>query len=106
VKSIGEQGVTPGRFDQPSGVVLDEFGHVFVADAANFRVQVFDVDGKFLRLIQYPQAIKEIANAPTTVSDQKTGATSTIVKVVLHVGEDCLYMCDSRSEQLWRYRYM
>lgn len=106
VKNIGEQGVTPGRFDQPAAVALDAFGHVFVADAGNFRVQVFDMDGKFLRLIQYPQAIKEIAQSPTSASDQKSGATSSMARVALQVGEDCLYMMDSRTQQLWRYRYM
>lgn len=38
----------PGQFDQPTGMVTDDFGNLFVADFNNHRIQVFDRSGQFL----------------------------------------------------------
>ena len=48
VLSWGESGSGPGQFNQPIGIVVvgDE---VFVSDAGNNRIQVFDQEGNFLR---------------------------------------------------------
>lgn len=43
------RGVLEGQFQFPTYVALDSKGHVYVADSMNFRVQVFDADGRFLR---------------------------------------------------------
>ncbi|MBI1940149.1 MAG: hypothetical protein HYS33_01425, partial [Acidobacteria bacterium] len=37
-----------GEFDLPHGISLDREGRVYVADRTNSRLQVFDVNGKFL----------------------------------------------------------
>jgi DNA-binding beta-propeller fold protein YncE len=49
LKSWGGLGTGPGQFDLPHSIVIDARGIVYVADRQNRRVQVFDVDGRFLK---------------------------------------------------------
>jgi DNA-binding beta-propeller fold protein YncE len=48
-KAWGEQGTGPGQFDLPHSVVVDAKGLVYVADRQNRRVQIFDLEGKFVK---------------------------------------------------------
>ena len=52
VKSWGEPGTKTGQFDTPHSIAADAKGNIYVADRGNFRIQVFDPDGKFLREIK------------------------------------------------------
>jgi streptogramin lyase len=52
VKSFGEPGNKPGQFDTPHSIAADAKGNIYVADRGNFRIQVFDPDGKLLREIK------------------------------------------------------
>jgi streptogramin lyase len=45
IKSWGSRGSEPGQFNAIRGIVLDAQGNVYVADAGNKRIQVFDGDG-------------------------------------------------------------
>lgn len=49
VKSWGEHGSAPGQFNLPHAVAVDRNDHIYVGDRSNRRIQVFDVDGTFLR---------------------------------------------------------
>ena len=49
VKSWGDRGTDPGKFNTPHSIATDARGNVYVADRGNRRIQVFDSDGKFLR---------------------------------------------------------
>jgi NHL repeat len=51
VKSWGTRGTEPGQFNTPHNIATDRDGNVYVADRGNARIQVFDGDGKFLRMI-------------------------------------------------------
>lgn len=53
VSSWGGAGSAPGQFHDPIGVAVAG-GKVFVADARNHRVQVFDRNGRFLYAIGHP----------------------------------------------------
>ena len=53
LKSWGGLGKGPGQFDLAHSVVIDAQGLVYVADRQNRRVQVFDVDGRFVKEWRY-----------------------------------------------------
>jgi sugar lactone lactonase YvrE len=46
---LGSRGSEPGSFNFPTNLCVDRAGHLYVADTLNFRIQVFDADGKFLK---------------------------------------------------------
>ena len=48
--SWGSLGNGPGQFDTPHGIAVGPKDEVFVADRGNRRIQVFDKDGKFIRM--------------------------------------------------------
>src|SRR5580704_4744994 len=47
IKSWGSRGPGPGQFNSVRGLALDAQGNVYVADAGNKRIQVFDNNGTF-----------------------------------------------------------
>jgi DNA-binding beta-propeller fold protein YncE len=50
VTSWGERGDGPGQFNTPHSIAIDRQNNVYVGDRTNRRIQVFDADGKFLRM--------------------------------------------------------
>src|SRR5215831_17392626 len=50
VKSWGEPGSGPGQFRLPHSIAIDRNDNIYVGDRSNHRVQVFDTEGKFLRM--------------------------------------------------------
>jgi DNA-binding beta-propeller fold protein YncE len=81
VKSFGEPGTKTGQFDTPHSIAADAKGNIYVADRGNFRIQVFDPDGKFLRAIKLdvpvpPDARPWMGPIPTdaTTGSQHAGA--------------------------------
>lgn len=60
IKSWGAKGTGTGQFNSVRGIALDGQGNVYVADAGNKRIQVFDGDGNFkteIRNVGTPSAI-------------------------------------------------
>lgn len=53
VASWGAKGSAPGQFHDPTGIAISG-QQVFVSDARNGRIQVFDFEGKFLRVFGKP----------------------------------------------------
>jgi hypothetical protein len=49
--SFGEPGNGPGQLNTPHSIAADKDGNIFVADRGNRRIQVFDQNGKFERMI-------------------------------------------------------
>lgn len=49
LSEIGRRGDGPGEFNLPRDAAVGAGGQLYVVDGGNFRVQVFDVDGKFVR---------------------------------------------------------
>ncbi|MGH9257476.1 MAG: peptidyl-alpha-hydroxyglycine alpha-amidating lyase family protein [Vicinamibacterales bacterium] len=50
VKSWGEPGTGPGQFHLPHAIAIDRNNNVYVGDRSNRRIQVFDTEGRFLRM--------------------------------------------------------
>lgn len=50
VKSWGEPGAGPGEFRTPHSIAIDRADNVYVGDRGNRRIQVFDTDGRFIRM--------------------------------------------------------
>ena len=50
IKCVGQRGSKEGEFDDPRGVTLYN-NHVYLCDRKNDRIQVFDLDLKFIRSI-------------------------------------------------------
>jgi DNA-binding beta-propeller fold protein YncE len=51
VKSWGSRGTQQGQFNTPHNIAADREGSIYVADRGNRRIQVFDGDGNFQRMI-------------------------------------------------------
>jgi streptogramin lyase len=70
VKSWGDPGTGPGQFNTPHAIAIDRNNNVYVGDRGNRRVQVFDTDGKFLRMFTVdvpapPGTVPVNGNTPT-----------------------------------------
>jgi sugar lactone lactonase YvrE len=70
VKSWGEKGTGPGQFRLPHAIVADRNDNLYVGDRTNRRIQVFDTEGKFLRMFTIdvpvdPQSRAVNGNTPT-----------------------------------------
>jgi DNA-binding beta-propeller fold protein YncE len=53
VLSWGDHGQEPGQFNRPQKIVIDNAGLVWVTDACNHRVQVFDARGSQAKLVKF-----------------------------------------------------
>src|SRR5881396_234637 len=98
VKSWGERGTGPGQFNLPHAIAVDRNNNIYVGDRSNRRIQVFDTEGKFLRVftIDVPPAPGTRAvngNTPTGQAQARViGAPNSICitpgpNQVLFVGE-------------------
>ena len=47
---IGKRGSEPGEFNLPRDAAVGSKGQLYVVDGGNFRVQVFDAEGKFVKV--------------------------------------------------------
>lgn len=52
IKAWGKAGTAPGEFGIPHCIIMDSEGHLLVCDRTNFRIQVFDQDGKFIKALK------------------------------------------------------
>jgi DNA-binding beta-propeller fold protein YncE len=64
----GQKGTGEGEFDDPTGLAVGD-DRVFVTDAANNRIQVFDLDGKFIRQWDVPEWDKYLWHYPDAAFD-------------------------------------
>jgi len=80
IKRFGKTGTGPGEFDQPHALAMDSRGRLFVGDRNNNRIQIFDLDGKFL------EEWKQFSRPSGIFIDKN----------------DILYVADSESESVSR----
>jgi DNA-binding beta-propeller fold protein YncE len=98
VKSWGNKGTGPGQFRLPHAIVADSNNNIYVGDRTNRRVQVFDTEGRFLRMFTIdvpPDPGTRAVNGPTPTGERLAaviGAPNSICitpgpNQVLFVGE-------------------
>ena len=87
----GEHGEAPGQFQRPQGMVMDEHDHLWVADASNGRIQVFDVSG------ERPKVIKTWGKPGS-----KLGELSYPYELVLD-GEGHIYVCEFGNHRIQKF---
>ena len=64
----------PGKFDNPRHVEVDKAGkYVYVADSKNNRIQQFDINGNFVRVIGQLGNKPGEFNLPTTIEQDSKG---------------------------------
>jgi len=80
VKSWGEKGTGLGQFQLPHAIAIDRNNNVYVGDRTNRRVQVFDTEGKFLRMFSI-----DIPPVPGTKA--VNGATPTGARLSQVIGQ-------------------
>jgi DNA-binding beta-propeller fold protein YncE len=70
---IGKRGDGPGEFNLPRDVAICKNGDLYVVDGGNFRIQVFDHQGKYLR--SFGQIGKQLGNfgRPKEIACDKDG---------------------------------
>lgn len=66
---IGTRGGGGGEFNLPRDTAIGKDGRLYVADGGNFRVQIFDKDGKFLK------SFGKVGKTPGTFARPKEVAT-------------------------------
>jgi hypothetical protein len=47
--ALGKRGEGPGQFNYPQAAAIDSAGNIYVCDAFNFRIEIFDVNGVYQR---------------------------------------------------------
>ena len=62
VKSFGTPGNGPGQLNTPHSIAADAKGNIYVADRGNRRIQVFDHDGNYQRMIQIDVAVPPVVH--------------------------------------------
>ncbi|HEX9871230.1 MAG TPA: hypothetical protein VGC99_22040, partial [Candidatus Tectomicrobia bacterium] len=89
-KSWGEPGKTaPGQFHLPHSLIVAH-GKVYVCDRENHRIQVFDLEGKFLELwtdIQRPMDISVDRDGMLVVSEGSVNNSSARVSILDTAGK-------------------
>jgi NHL repeat len=80
--SWGQPGKGEGQFSTPHNIVADASGLIYVADRNNRRIQVFDSDGHFQRIIRIdvpppPDAQPAIGDKPNLTDYLENGGTQT-----------------------------
>jgi DNA-binding beta-propeller fold protein YncE len=84
VMTWGEPGNGPGQFNTPHAIAIDKSDNIYVGDRGNARVQVFDTNGKFLRMFSVATPIEPGSkavngNTPTDLSRVNgNGATNSL----------------------------
>jgi hypothetical protein len=60
----GKKGTGPGEFNTPHSVGVDSKGTIYISDRENSRIQIFDANGKFLRMWTHLGATQGIFITP------------------------------------------
>ncbi|CAF4566239.1 unnamed protein product, partial [Rotaria magnacalcarata] len=83
VTSFGSAGTKNGLFQAPTGLAIDyERGYIFVSDWGNSRIQVFDRQGSFIRIIEL--STTDVLYGPQGLDYEPTTRTLAIANAGKH----------------------
>jgi hypothetical protein len=100
---FGTEGSQPGEFDDARSIAVDNLGNIFVADYTSGRINKFDSQGNFLKLIQLqPDAENQDIYIPAIAADELGNlyvvASGQILKFDAASGEKLLTIPDQWPE--------
>jgi hypothetical protein len=133
-KIIGSEGEETSEFKHPLGVAVSPIdGHIYVADSWNNRIQIFDENGNFIKLIEkigqvefhYPYSIHIDKKGRIYISDQSLvrikvfDSNFNLIRVIGHYGREIgcysglcdistdkdnnIYVCDSGNHRIIKF---
>lgn len=83
VTSFGSVGTKNGLFQAPTGLAIDyERGYIFVSDWGNNRIQIFDRQGSFIRIIELSKS--DVLYGPQGLDYEPTTRTLAIANAGKH----------------------
>ncbi|PKO90360.1 MAG: 6-bladed beta-propeller [Betaproteobacteria bacterium HGW-Betaproteobacteria-12] len=108
---LGKRGIGPGEFNLPRDVAIGSNGQIYVVDGGNFRVQVFDRNGKFMT--SFGSVGKQLGNfaRPKEIATDSAGNVYVVDAAFgnfqIFTGDgDLLMFIGERSERDGPARYM
>jgi len=108
---LGKRGIGPGEFNLPRDAAVGKNGQIYVVDGGNFRVQVFDRDGKYLQ--SFGSVGKQLGNFARPKEIAADGAGNVYVVdaafgnfQIFNADGDLLMFIGERSERDGPARYM
>jgi hypothetical protein len=114
LKSWGSYGKAPGQFDTLHSIAIDSKDQVYIADRGNRRIQVFDTEGKLLKIIQInipapPGAQAAIGATPRNIDFEgggngamMPGAPWSLCITPMAGGKQFLYMSDAFPGRVYK----
>jgi len=89
VLSFGSKGIGRGQFNNPSGIMVDQSGRIYVADTNNHRVQILDVIGGIKNTLVSTQPANQIIDFHSSIpAEQKIVDLSIIPEKGLYALSD------------------
>ena len=108
---LGKRGIGPGEFNLPRDVAIGADGRIYVVDGGNFRVQVFDRNGKFMTA--FGSVGKQLGNfaRPKEIATDPAGNVYVVDAAfgnfqIFTADGDLLMFIGERSERDGPARYM
>lgn len=108
---IGKRGIGPGEFNLPRDAAIGKNGQIYVVDGGNFRVQIFDRNGKYLQ--SFGSVGKQLGNfaRPKEIASDPEGNVYVVDAAfgnfqIFNAEGDLLMYIGERSEKDGAARYM
>lgn len=108
---IGRRGTGPGELNLPRDVAIGKDGRIYVVDGGNFRIQVFEPDGTFVR--NFGSVGKQFGQfaRPKEIATDSAGNVYVVDAAfgnfqIFSAGGDLLLFVGQRSERDGPARYM
>jgi NHL repeat len=110
IKQWGDRGTAEGMFNTPHTMTNDKDGNIYVGDRGNRRIQVFDNDGKLLRVIHIdvpvpsPLPVNWMGPTPNAEAAARTAGAPWAICITPPnaSGKQFLYSADSYPGRIYK----